>query len=122
MGPGQEIVEVFDLPAFTFPADPGLLALGPNARPVKQKKPAAWIVGIQTGDAIARNLEQSGIARGGHFRGICKIREQCVGKIRLGVGEKAHFQLADFSLDHRFARKHHRHHDQCGRSAGIPSL
>ena len=111
----QEVVEFFDFSALPLSADPSLLGFGPRAWPVEEKKPVARILGVQAGDAVARSLEQSGVARRRYFRSVGKIREQGIEKIRLGVGKESNLQFPEFVLHHGFARKHHRDHDQASR-------
>ena len=110
----QERVQLFDLAALTFAADPTLLALGPDPAPVKQQEASARVARVQLGDSVVRRLQQFGIARRGRFGGIGEIGKQAEEEICFLIGKKTDFQLLDLPSHYLHARQHHRHHHQRG--------
>ena len=74
----EECVEIFELAALAFAADPAALAFGPHAGAVKQKKAVAGIAGVELFDALASGGENFGVAEGVDILGIGEVREQAV--------------------------------------------
>jgi len=96
----QEPVQVFDLAALPFAADPQVFALGPDAVPVEQQKPVSGIPHVEGGDAVFSSLEQFCVVRHGGLLGIPEVGQQSEKQIRLPIGQEAHFQFFDLLRHH----------------------
>jgi len=98
--PAQQSVELVQLAAFAFPAQPLALAGVEYAAPVQQEesrlaggpRPVAL---VQLRDAIGGSSQQSRVACQDLLVGIKPVREQGEGQVAAGAGKVVHFQPFD---------------------------
>ena len=93
---------------------------------MKQQEAVARRVGdtvtrVQTGDSVARRLQQFRVVRQPTARGaVREIGKKTVEDIVVAVAEKADFQFLDFRPYRFAAGQHHRNHHQRGVRGGMP--
>ena len=111
----QKRIQLLQFSAFALAADPALLALGPNARPVKQHEAVAPMHRAFKPAIPSRAVCSSSASNGcRRFRSVGEIGKKTVENVVVAVAQKSDFQFFDFS-PYRFPPgQHHRNHYQGG--------
>src|SRR5437016_10984473 len=95
----QESIELLDLAALAFPADPALLALAPRAATMKKKEAPRSVPAIQFLDPPGHDVDILLVLRHILPRCIGKIGQQREAQIRIRVSEIANFEAVELALD-----------------------
>ena len=96
---GEESIELFQLAALAFPADPALLALAPRSPAMKKKKPSRSVPAIQFLHPASREVDVFRVLRHGLARRVSKIGQEGKAQICIRISEESDFEAVELVLN-----------------------
>src|SRR4029453_101627 len=94
----EESVELLELAALAFPADPALLALTPRATAMKKKEVLCSVPAIQFPDPARHEVDRLCVLRHAFPRRVSKIGQEREAQIGIRVSEVTNFEAVNFVL------------------------
>src|SRR6184192_965010 len=108
----EESIELLELAALAFPADPALLALAPRASAMKKKEAPRSVPAIQFLYSSSGDVYILCVLRHALPRRVRKIGQERKAQIRIRISEVTNFEAIEFVLDRVRGGQQHRHHYQ----------
>ena len=114
MTSAQEPVQLSDLAALAFLANPAPFGFRPYPVAMKEYESVGLITGVEVFNAAQDGCHQVSITRQHGSRCVCEIRKQTEAHVLIRVSQIAHFQLFHLFAHHLQTAQHHGHHYQGG--------
>src|ERR1044071_9382020 len=107
----EKPIELFELAAFAFPANPALLAIAPQAGAMEKKEVTRTVSAIQFLDAASDDIDVLRVLRHVLLRCVRKIRQKRKTQICISVTEIMDFKPVELALDRARSGEQHWHYD-----------
>ena len=95
----EKSIELLELAALAFPADPALLALAPRASAMEKKETPRPVPAIQFLDSAGDDVDILCVLRHALPRCVGKIGQKRKAQIRIRISKVTNFEAIEFVLD-----------------------